>query len=57
MNCEYFGACASCTLHEKSYEEQLDFKLQREKERFSNFTDLEFGKTMMKMIIQLSHML
>lgn len=42
MNCEYFGACASCTLHEKSYDEQLDFKLQREKERFSNFTDLEF---------------
>lgn len=42
MNCEYFGACASCTLHEKSYEEQLNFKLQREKERFSNFTDLEF---------------
>jgi tRNA (uracil-5-)-methyltransferase len=42
MNCEYFGACASCTLHEKSYEEQLNFKLQREKERFSSFTDLEF---------------
>ena len=34
MNCKYFGRCASCTLHDKSYEEQLDFKVQREKERF-----------------------
>ncbi|MCP4970874.1 MAG: tRNA (uridine(54)-C5)-methyltransferase TrmA [Arcobacter sp.] len=42
MNCKYFGTCASCTLHEKSYEEQLSFKLKREKIRFSNFTDLEF---------------
>lgn len=42
MNCEYFGECASCTLHEMNYEEQLEFKLNREKNRFSNFTDLEF---------------
>ncbi len=42
MNCEYFGKCASCTLHEMNYEEQLNYKLEREKNRFSNFTNLEF---------------
>jgi tRNA (uracil-5-)-methyltransferase len=42
MNCKYFGKCASCTLHDKSYEEQLNFKVQREKERFSNFTRMDF---------------
>ena len=42
MNCEYFGKCGSCVLFDKSYEEQLDFKLQREKERFSDFTNMEF---------------
>ena len=31
MNCEYFGKCGSCVLYDKSYEEQLNFKLQREK--------------------------
>jgi tRNA (uracil-5-)-methyltransferase len=42
MNCEYFGKCASCVLYDKSYEEQLNFKLQREKERFSDFTTMNF---------------
>ena len=42
MNCKYFGTCASCTLFDKTYEEQLEFKIQREKERFSNFTNMEF---------------
>jgi tRNA (uracil-5-)-methyltransferase len=42
MNCKYFGMCASCTLFDKSYDEQLTFKLQREKERFSNFTSMDF---------------
>lgn len=42
MNCEYFGKCGSCVLFDKSYEEQLDFKLQREKERFSDLTNIEF---------------
>jgi tRNA (uracil-5-)-methyltransferase len=40
MNCEYFGKCGSCTIHDIGYEGQLDFKIKREKERFSNFTDL-----------------
>ncbi|WP_121628141.1 tRNA (uridine(54)-C5)-methyltransferase TrmA [Poseidonibacter antarcticus] len=39
MNCEYFGKCGSCTIHDLGYDGQLDFKIQREKERFSNFSD------------------
>lgn len=42
MNCNYFGICASCTLFDKTYEEQLNHKIQREKERFSNFTNIDF---------------
>lgn len=42
MNCEYFGKCGSCVLYDKSYEEQLNFKLQREKDRFSDFTTIDF---------------
>ncbi|WP_323590088.1 tRNA (uridine(54)-C5)-methyltransferase TrmA [Aliarcobacter butzleri] len=42
MNCNYFGICASCTLFDKTYEEQLNYKKQREKERFSNFTNIDF---------------
>ena len=42
MNCEYFGKCASCVLYDKSYKEQLNFKFQREKERFSDFTTMDF---------------
>ena len=36
MKCEYIGICGSCTLGHMSYDEQLDFKLQREKERFND---------------------
>lgn len=42
MNCEYFAKCGSCTLHDKTYEEQLEFKINREKTRFSNFTNIDF---------------
>lgn len=42
MNCEYFGKCGSCVLWDKSYIEQLEYKIKREKDRFSNFTDMEF---------------
>ncbi len=42
MNCEYFGKCGSCVLYDKSYEEQLEYKINREKNRFSNFTNIEF---------------
>lgn len=41
MNCEYFGKCGSCTIHDIGYDGQLDLKIQREKKRFSNFTDFE----------------
>ncbi len=34
MNCNYFGKCGSCTLHDKTYEVQLDYKYEREKNRF-----------------------
>lgn len=43
MNCKYFGTCASCTLYDKTYDEQLNYKIQREKERFSNLTNLDFN--------------
>ncbi|MGJ0337738.1 tRNA (uridine(54)-C5)-methyltransferase TrmA [Aliarcobacter cryaerophilus] len=42
MNCKYFGSCASCTLYDKSYEDQLNYKIQREKNRFSNLTTCDF---------------
>ncbi|MGJ0456344.1 tRNA (uridine(54)-C5)-methyltransferase TrmA [Aliarcobacter cryaerophilus] len=42
MNCKYFGLCASCTLYDKNYDEQLNYKIQREKNRFSNLTTLDF---------------
>ncbi len=36
MNCEYFSKCGSCTLYDKTYEEQLEYKYNREKDRFEN---------------------
>ncbi|WP_418187158.1 tRNA (uridine(54)-C5)-methyltransferase TrmA [Aliarcobacter lanthieri] len=42
MNCKYFGICASCTLYDKTYDEQLKYKISREKQRFSKLTSLEF---------------
>lgn len=42
MDCKYFGECGSCVLYDKNYEEQLNYKIQREKERFSNFTNMDF---------------
>jgi len=43
MNCEYFGRCGSCVLYDKTYEEQLEYKIKREKIRFSNLTNIEFN--------------
>ncbi len=42
MTCNYFGECGSCTLFNKTYEEQLKFKIQREQERFQEFTTKDF---------------
>ena len=37
MQCEYIGLCASCTLGDKTYEEQLKHKVQIQKDRFKIF--------------------
>ncbi len=42
MNCEYFSKCGSCTLYDKSYEEQLSYKIEIEKNRFKEFNIEEF---------------
>ncbi len=42
MNCEYFGICGSCTLGGMTYDEQLNEKIQREKERFKDLYSGEF---------------
>lgn len=42
MTCKYFGSCASCTLFDKTYDEQLNYKIKREKQRFENFTNCDF---------------
>lgn len=34
MQCDYFNICGGCSLGGNSYEEQLNFKVNREKERF-----------------------
>ncbi len=34
MTCEYFGVCGSCTLYDKNYQEQLDFKVSKIKKDF-----------------------
>jgi len=39
MNCEYFGKCGGCALGDMNYEKQLDFKVNREKNRFINMYD------------------
>ncbi len=35
MTCDYFGVCGSCTLYDKNYQEQLDFKVAQIKEDFA----------------------
>ena len=42
MTCKFFEKCGSCTLYDMSYEQQLNYKIQREKERFSDITSLDF---------------
>ncbi len=46
MTCEYFGVCGSCTLHDKSYEEQLSYKVETIKEEFDlSSVDIITSKT------------
>ncbi len=42
MDCNYFGICGSCTLGDKTYEEQLNIKIENEKERFSSLYNGDF---------------
>ncbi len=35
MQCDYFGMCGSCTLHDRSYEEQLNYKVDKIKTMFT----------------------
>ncbi len=35
MQCDYLGKCGSCTLYDKDYEQQLEYKLQVVKELFA----------------------
>lgn len=42
MTCNHFGTCGSCTLGGKTYEEQLQIKIDFEKERFSPVYSGEF---------------
>ena len=42
MTCKYFGLCASCTLYDKTYRTTRFLKVSREKQRFSNFTNIDF---------------
>ena len=35
MTCDYFGVCGSCTLHDKNYQEQLNYKVLQIKEDFA----------------------
>jgi tRNA (uracil-5-)-methyltransferase len=37
MNCEYFKLCGGCTLGDKTYEEQLALKIDKEEVRFKEF--------------------
>ena len=42
MICEYFDICGSCNLGGKSYDEQLNIKIIKEKERFKLFWNNDF---------------
>ncbi|MEA3352843.1 MAG: tRNA (uridine(54)-C5)-methyltransferase TrmA [Campylobacterota bacterium] len=42
MDCKYFGICGSCNLGARTYEEQLELKINREKERFQDIYDGEY---------------
>lgn len=42
MVCDYFGKCGSCTLYEMDYDEQLEYKVNREKKRYEDICTLDF---------------
>jgi tRNA (uracil-5-)-methyltransferase len=44
MQCDYFGECGSCTLHDKNYEEQLAFKVSDVASLFQPFYSENFDE-------------
>lgn len=42
MQCEYFGKCGGCSLGGLSYDEQLNLKVNKEKDRFVSFWNRAF---------------
>jgi tRNA (uracil-5-)-methyltransferase len=42
MTCAYLEKCGSCTLYDMTYDEQLNYKINREKERFKDITTITF---------------
>lgn len=42
MQCDYFGECGGCSLGKLHYDEQLEYKIEIEKERFSVFAIEDF---------------
>ncbi len=42
MQCNYFKKCGGCSLGGMSYEEQLSYKIDREKERFNSLYSSDF---------------
>ena len=43
MNCKYFGLCGSCNLYEGGYKQQINYKADREKDRFSDLYSGDFS--------------
>ena len=44
MTCEHFGQCGSCTIYDKGYDGQLEFKLSKIKDEFS-YHDIDVIKS------------
>ncbi|MCD6433582.1 MAG: tRNA (uridine(54)-C5)-methyltransferase TrmA [Sulfurimonas sp.] len=43
MNCKYFGECGACVVYKDGYEQQLNQKLELNRERFAAFFDGEIS--------------
>jgi tRNA/tmRNA/rRNA uracil-C5-methylase (TrmA/RlmC/RlmD family) len=43
MECQYFGECGGCNLGGVSYDEQLQIKIQKQKENFQDIYSGEYS--------------
>jgi len=41
VECKYFGECGACRVYEDGYEQQLNQKVELNRDRFSNFYNQE----------------